>query len=261
LEVRHIGGSTHWRLDALGARRVGGSTQWSLDALEARRIGGSTRWRLDALEARHIGGSTHWRLATLKARRIEGSTHWRLDALKARRVGGSTHCRLDAFIWVSGLGWLRFRCSCLSCLVAVWLRRFVFVVVSLLSCGCSLWFWSLGGSNRARVLRPSRSSSGRVLVKTCRFVCSSLFHCYLVAALCGAGRWLARTVRVCCAQVRALAGEFSSRAAGLERGGALPSFAKPASLKPWRAPTRCLTTPEGIPRARHAKVLCSKRGV
>jgi hypothetical protein len=71
-----------------------------------------------------------------------------------------------------------------------------FVVVSLLSCGCSLWFWSLGGSNRARVLRPSRSSSGRVLVKTCRFVCSSLFHCYLVAALCGSGRWLARTVRL-----------------------------------------------------------------
>ena len=115
---------------------------------------------------------------------------------------------------------------------------------------------------------------------------SSSFHCYLVVGLCS-GCWLvfssrrhvvvrfsqgrlanhcasllfghanarARTARVCSAQVGALGSEFSSRAAGLKRGGALPTFAKPASLKPWRAPTRCLTTPEGIPKAHHAKLL------
>jgi hypothetical protein len=133
------------------------------------------------------------------------------------------------------------RCCCLSCLVAVWLRlcyfRRRFIAIWWLVCASGCW---LVFSSRRQVV--VRFSQGRLAN-----------HC--ASLLFGHANARARTARVCSAQVGALGDEFSSRAAGLKRGGALPNFAKPASLKPWRAPTRCLTTPEGIPKAHHAKLL------
>jgi hypothetical protein len=92
----------------------------------------------------------------LEARRTGGSTRGKFDTLEARRIEGPTRWRIDA---------LQARRIHLG-------EWFGVVAVSLLLL----------------------ELSGCCLVVSMSF--SSLFHCYLVAALCGSGRWLARTVRL-----------------------------------------------------------------